>query len=226
MAHAGFQLLAWLYILPVSIYIAKNKFEQLSDSHDETREVERMDSSGRHEGQEQILVDDIETTSKGQEQGEHEKEDALWLRWHKKLNVVAMYSIVIAILIILFDHRAVGASKEEHDDHDDHSHRRLSLTRSTSLPHVETGWTLFSVVCVQVFLGIKRPEINRMPERSRWKKIHKSLGYFVLPFFVVWQIITGLMKSSTDTIIVIVSIFVPVLILLYLVSYYRYYMFI
>ena len=74
-AHAGFQLLAWLYILPVSIYIAKISLS--SRILMMRREVERMDSSGRHEGQEQILVDDIETTSKGQEQGEHVEEDAL-----------------------------------------------------------------------------------------------------------------------------------------------------
>ena len=42
-AHAGFQLLAWLYT-PVSIYIAKNKFEQLC-SHDETHRSGALDSS-------------------------------------------------------------------------------------------------------------------------------------------------------------------------------------
>lgn len=217
-AHAGFQLVAWLYILPVSIFIARNKYtEQPSDSEVDRKESELVSSVDRDSSQQQVLIDDIEATRKGQAQGEQDEEEVWWLRFHKKMNALAMYAIIIAILIIVIDHRAMASSN---DGDDGHSHRRLSSKKSTSLPHIETGWTLFSLVCVQAFVGIKRPAKDRMPQRSEWKMIHQSLGYFILPLFVVWQITTGLMKSNTDTIILVVSIFVPILIVLYLATYY------
>ena len=149
----------------MSIFIARKKYtdEQPSDSEVDGKEVELVSSVDRDSSQQQVLIDDIETTSKGQAQGEQDEEEVWWLWFHKKMNALAMCAIIIAILIIVIDHRAMASSS---DGDDGHSHRRLSSKKSTSLPHIETGWTLFSLVCVQAFMGIKRPAKDRMPQRS------------------------------------------------------------
>ena len=166
--HAGVQLLVWLWLLPLSILVARKKFQY-------------------------------------------------WFTAHRAANVTAFVFCFGAILTVLIQH-SIEDSGESHD-HGSHDHRRLSSKNDEKNPHVYTGWAVFGILGFQIIIGLVHPD-EKSGKRNIWRITHRVCGFTVVLFAIAQTMLGFVMKATIwKAIALILAIFLPLLVVLWGVSY-------
>lgn len=144
-----------------------------------------------------------------------------WTLHHRNLNLAIVIGVLGAVLTIVIAHLTESSQSS-------HGHRRLGgghggESKKVNLPHKETGWTLVALMGCQFFLlGLLRPD-ESSSYKPHWRILHKGTGY-VIALMSVYQIVSGFMYASvtTEIRILIVSIFLPIIVVLWVIAYYFY----
>ena len=135
-----------------------------------------------------------------------------YLTYHQRLNIAAALTVLVAILFV-----AVGEGDDDRrrlDEDEDGDGDGIDIQHNT------TGWVLFAMLYLQLFVGLLRPS-KESQRRTAWISVHKILG-FVIPLFGFCQIVTGCMWAG-DSLGVVLGVFIPLVLLLHGLTYVYYF---
>ena len=155
--HGGLQMLVWLYMIPTSVYIIQQKFEN-------------------------------------------------YFTYHQRINLLAALAVLVSILLV-----AVGSGNDDDGGGDDGGNGAVAN-------HPNTGWTVFTMMYFQMFIGLFRPHKGDTPQRRVWFILHRMLGYST-PLFAVYQVVTGWLLAG-DSMAVVLEVFIPIVFFLHAVTYF------
>jgi hypothetical protein len=155
--HALLQLVAWLYLCLLAIYLAVKK----------PRES--------------------------------------WFTYHRNLQICVFVFVTISVVIMnLFGHMEAASSGHGHRRSlgGGHSSPNPNATATGShghsaVPHSTTGWVLYSLLILQLGLGVARPE-KESKHRVTWRLAHRGVAWTTL-LLSLYQFASSMFQTSIST---------------------------
>ena len=96
-------------------------------------------------------------------------------------------------------------------------------TSPFGISHSTIGWSLFSAMFCQLIIGLLRPKKESNKLRETWLLFHSSLGYATIILSVI-ALLTGCSAAmGRGYLLLILGVFVPIIFLLYICTYYLYF---
>ena len=175
--HGSLQLVAWVYILPTSVWIIKQK---------------------------------------------------RWVDIHRIANITALSIVILGVVPMIYSNMTIE-NIYSYTPNSSSSLSSTSLLFSSSSPsssnriflsHKIMGWLLVVVLCINIFIGVFRPALNH-PSRWIWRMFHQVFGTLSL-LLTPFQIISGIFSDGigAESIMFLFAIVIPLIIILYVVTYY------
>ena len=133
---------------------------------------------------------------------------------HAYINLIAFGTVAVAVLVKKFIKTTTSANATASTD----SHWTLPF----GVSHGTIGWCLSVVLFSQLLIGLIRPGKEFAETRRSWFFIHVTLGYATVILSII-ALVTGCSAALEDGHLqLILGLFVPVIVLLYICTYYFY----
>ena len=128
-----------------------------------------------------------------------------WFTYHRNLQICVFVFVTISVVIMnLFGHMEAASSGHGHRRSlgGGHSSPNPNATATGShghsaVPHSTTGWVLYSLLILQLGLGVARPE-KESKHRVTWRLAHRGVAWTTL-LLSLYQFASSMFQTSIST---------------------------